>query len=86
MKLVLALNVFGAAAAFLPSNMVARHQTSLQMGDDKEMSKAIPFVPRPKLLDGSLPGDVGFEYVSALYTAHSTSRCLMTYSANADSY
>jgi hypothetical protein len=25
------------------------------------MSKAIPFVPRPKLLDGTLAGDVGFE-------------------------
>jgi hypothetical protein len=27
------------------------------------MSKALPFVPRPKLLDGTFPGDVGFEYV-----------------------
>ena len=30
-------------------------------GESKEMSKALPFAPRPKLLDGSLPGDVGFE-------------------------
>jgi hypothetical protein len=30
-------------------------------GQSKEMSKALPFAPRPKLLDGSLPGDVGFE-------------------------
>jgi hypothetical protein len=29
----------------------------------KDMSKSLPFAPRPKLLDGSLPGDVGFEYV-----------------------
>jgi len=29
--------------------------------DEKEMSKALPFVARPKLLDGSLPGDVGFD-------------------------
>jgi len=29
-------------------------------GDD-DMSIALPFVPRPKLLDGSFPGDVGFE-------------------------
>ena len=28
-----------------------------------EMSPALPFVPRPKLLDGSLAGDAGFEYV-----------------------
>jgi len=30
----------------------------------REMSKALPFAPRPKLLDGTLPGDAGFEYVS----------------------
>lgn len=30
-------------------------------GSNNEKSKALPFVPRPKLLDGSLPGDVGFE-------------------------
>jgi hypothetical protein len=29
--------------------------------DGGEMSKALPFVPRPKILDGSLPGDAGFE-------------------------
>jgi hypothetical protein len=33
-------------------------------GQVKEMSKALPFAPRPKLLDGTLAGDVGFEYVS----------------------
>jgi len=27
----------------------------------KEMSTALPFAKRPKMLDGSLPGDVGFE-------------------------
>ena len=35
-------------------------------GQVKEMSKALPFVPRPKLLDGTLAGDVGFEYVIML--------------------
>lgn len=30
-------------------------------GQSKEMSKSLPFIARPKLLDGSLPGDVGFE-------------------------
>jgi hypothetical protein len=30
-------------------------------GQGKEMSKSLPFIARPKLLDGSLPGDVGFE-------------------------
>merc|ERR1712154_532069 len=29
--------------------------------NDNEMSQALPFAPRPKLLDGSLPGDVGFD-------------------------
>ena len=28
---------------------------------DKEMSKALPFATRPKLLDGTLAGDAGFE-------------------------
>lgn len=32
-----------------------------KVSDKKEMSKALPFVPRPKLLDGTLAGDVGFE-------------------------
>ena len=32
-------------------------------GETKDMSKSLPFAPRPKLLDGTLPGDVGFEYV-----------------------
>lgn len=31
-----------------------------------EMSASLPFLPRPKLLDGSLAGDVGFEYVQQL--------------------
>lgn len=30
-------------------------------GQSKEMSKSLPFIARPKLLDGSLPGDVGFD-------------------------
>jgi hypothetical protein len=30
-------------------------------GKTKDMSKALPFVPRPKILDGSLPADAGFE-------------------------
>jgi hypothetical protein len=29
--------------------------------NSKEMSKALPFVKRPKMLDGTLAGDVGFE-------------------------
>lgn len=63
MKFIVALSFLGAASAFAPSNMQSRSGTVLNMaGDDKkDMSTALPFVPRPKLLDGSLPGDVGFE-------------------------
>lgn len=32
-----------------------------QSSEKKEMSQALPFVPRPKLLDGELAGDVGFD-------------------------
>jgi len=39
----------------------AKSQLAASDKDSGEMSKALPFVPRPKLLDGSLPGDVGFE-------------------------
>ena len=30
-------------------------------GDNKDKSLALPFAPRPKLLDGTMPADVGFE-------------------------
>merc|ERR1712194_407571 len=29
--------------------------------DNENMSQALPFAPKPKLLDGSLAGDVGFD-------------------------
>jgi hypothetical protein len=61
-----------SAAAFAPASLqTVRRTTTLQNdlwgeppekdGQVKEMSKALPFVPRPKLLDGTLAGDVGFE-------------------------
>ena len=43
-------------------------------GEQKEMSKALPFVPRPKLLDGTLAGDVGFEYVFCVFLSNKESR------------
>jgi hypothetical protein len=58
MKFVLTANLLSTAAAFAPAP-IARQSTYLSA--EKEMSKAIPFVPRPKLLDGTLPGDVGFD-------------------------
>ena len=55
--------LFGAASAFAPSNTATRQGTALASSgkDEGEMSKALPFAPRPKLLDGTLAGDVGFE-------------------------
>lgn len=66
----------GVASAFAPtsrSSVSPRTATTSLAADlwndpeggnkNKEMSKALPFVPRPKILDGSLPGDAGFEYV-----------------------
>eukprot|EP00429_Kryptoperidinium_foliaceum_P064389 CAMPEP_0176068252 /NCGR_PEP_ID=MMETSP0120_2-20121206/34069_1 /TAXON_ID=160619 /ORGANISM="Kryptoperidinium foliaceum, Strain CCMP 1326" /LENGTH=233 /DNA_ID=CAMNT_0017401871 /DNA_START=98 /DNA_END=799 /DNA_ORIENTATION=+ len=69
MKFVTAISLIGAASAFAPSQQTVRTQTSLNLwgeppqkdGEKGEMSKAIPFVPRPKLLDGTLAGDVGFD-------------------------
>merc|ERR1711966_545331 len=35
--------------------------TALSASEDQDMSQALPFAPRPKLLDGTLAGDVGFD-------------------------
>ncbi len=64
MKIAIASTfLLGAASAFAPVGNFARTQTSLAAGgkDGGEKSKALPFAPRPKLLDGTLAGDVGFE-------------------------
>jgi hypothetical protein len=58
MKLLLA-SLVTSAAAFAPASTNVRQTTTLTA--EKEMSKALPFVPRPKLLDGTLAGDVGFD-------------------------
>ena len=64
---------FGSAVAFTPSsnkNVVQRTNTvelglwgepNQKEGETGDKSKALPFAPRPKLLDGTLAGDVGFE-------------------------
>jgi hypothetical protein len=67
----LAFVIAVGSSAFVPSsNNVARSQTQLQNDlwgqppdkkDGKEMSKALPFLAKPKLLDGTMAGDVGFE-------------------------
>lgn len=68
MKFIAAASLFSMATAFAPSQNVARPQTSLNLwgeptqkdGEDNK-SKALPFAPRPKLLDGTLAGDAGFD-------------------------
>eukprot|EP00527_Entomoneis_sp_CCMP2396_P004549 CAMPEP_0198149204 /NCGR_PEP_ID=MMETSP1443-20131203/45369_1 /TAXON_ID=186043 /ORGANISM="Entomoneis sp., Strain CCMP2396" /LENGTH=235 /DNA_ID=CAMNT_0043814159 /DNA_START=90 /DNA_END=793 /DNA_ORIENTATION=+ len=70
-SVALACLLLPAAEAFTPSSSNVGSKTVLANdlfgGDDdgkgatKDMSKALPFVPRPKLLDGELAGDVGFD-------------------------
>lgn len=52
--------LISSASAFAPSLRSAR-ASKLMMAENEEKSKALPFVQKPKILDGSLPGDVGFE-------------------------
>jgi light-harvesting complex I chlorophyll a/b binding protein 1 len=77
MKTVAAISILaGSAAAFAPSAVPAgKTQLSAMperkwdsMVDKTERSKAIPFLPRPINLDGSLVGDKGFDpfYLSSI--------------------
>lgn len=61
MKLAVLSTAAASAAAFAPSTQRATTSTSLNAESKSEMSQALPFAPRPKLLDGTLPGDVGFD-------------------------
>lgn len=68
MKFTIAASLLASASAFAPQTQLTTKTAlanDLFDGDDKgtkkEMSPALPFVARPKLLDGTLPGDVGFE-------------------------
>ena len=69
MKYIAALSLATAVSAFAPLNTEIRTSSALRNdmwdnkdgGDKGEMSQALPFVPRPKILDGTLAGDVGFE-------------------------
>lgn len=66
----------GSAMAFAPSkisqqNIASQRTNTVELslwgeptqkeGEAGDKSKALPFAPRPKLLDGSMAGDVGFE-------------------------
>jgi hypothetical protein len=68
MKLIAATSMLSLASAFAPSQHTARMETQLHLwgeptkkDGENDQSKALPFAPRPKLLDGTLAGDVGFE-------------------------
>jgi hypothetical protein len=68
MQLFTAVSILGAASAFAPVQYSARTETMLnlwgeptQKSGEGDMSKSLPFASRPKLLDGSLAGDVGFD-------------------------
>lgn len=68
MKFIAAISLLSTAAAFAPAPVSLRTETSLNLwgepnkkDGESNMSKALPFAPAPKLLDGSLAGDVGFE-------------------------
>lgn len=54
---------FAPIVAAFTSPKLSSQRVSTRCNADKEpeMSKALPFAPRPKLLDGSLAGDVGFD-------------------------
>lgn len=80
MKLFLSTSLLlSSVAAFAPTqSQLIKTNTALQNDlwgeppkkegeSEREMSKALPFAPRPKLLDGTLAGDVGFEYVRLLF-------------------
>jgi hypothetical protein len=57
------ISLFGSALAF--TNPIGKSQTtmsSLKMADTTpEKSKSVPFLNKNPLLDGSMPGDVGFD-------------------------
>ena len=69
MKFTSSLLLAGSVSAFAPNNNAAERMQTFQLSmwgeptnkDNDNMSQALPFAPKPKLLDGSMAGDVGFE-------------------------
>lgn len=58
-KTVLLASLAASAAAFAPASMGSQRAGVVSL--NAEMSKSLPFLPRPEKLDGSMAGDVGFD-------------------------
>eukprot|EP00612_Vaucheria_litorea_P001002 CAMPEP_0171461070 /NCGR_PEP_ID=MMETSP0945-20130129/5672_1 /TAXON_ID=109269 /ORGANISM="Vaucheria litorea, Strain CCMP2940" /LENGTH=216 /DNA_ID=CAMNT_0011987357 /DNA_START=76 /DNA_END=726 /DNA_ORIENTATION=- len=59
-KSIIASLVVGLTAAFMPTSPLSG--TVSNIGTMSMVSsKSLPFLPKPALLDGTLPGDVGFD-------------------------
>jgi len=58
-RILVAVSYFSSALAFTGSAATRTAQNSLRMLEDR--SKALPFDKRPPNLDGTLPGDKGFD-------------------------
>lgn len=57
----LTLLAAGSAAAFAPAQSTSRSRPLSMADNADDMSQSLPFLKRPKILDGSLAGDVGFD-------------------------
>uniref|UniRef100_A0A7S4ABF7 Plastid light harvesting protein n=1 Tax=Pseudo-nitzschia australis TaxID=44445 RepID=A0A7S4ABF7_9STRA len=63
MKFTCALLLAGSATAFTSINKSTQRTQTVQLSEKKDgdMSQALPFAQRPKILDGTMAGDVGFD-------------------------
>merc|ERR1719343_1215582 len=52
--------LIAAASAFAPASMESQRAGSVALNAE-EFSRAIPFLVKPEKLDGSMPGDMGFD-------------------------
>jgi hypothetical protein len=59
MKTCILASLVASAAAFAPAAGPAQRAGTVAV--NAEMSKSIPFLPRPEKLDGSMAGDMGFD-------------------------
>merc|ERR1719469_819969 len=60
MKATILPLLFASASAFAPASQTAQRAGSVALNAE-EFSKSIPFLVRPDKLDGSMPGDMGFD-------------------------